>query len=328
MSAVFFGITNRLYHYDRTIGRFELAGTGTSGPADFALASGERIYVVSRSWEYRPDGLRVTMMTLDEDFIGQFARFGEEDGEFVWPSSIALDSSENVYVADEWLNRISIFDKEGNFLDQWGVTGSGDGQLRKPGGITFDKEDNLYVVDSDNNRVQKLTKDGKFLLKWGEAGSGDGQFNLPWGLTIDDRGDVYVADWRNDRIQKFSASGGYLAEFGSPGTGVGQLRRPSGVAVDKHGDIYVTDWGNNRVPVFTSDGRSITTFTGEAGISKWGAAKLNPSPDMTRQRNLVRDLAPERRFWRPKAVKIDDQGRIIILDSNRNRMQVYQKEDY
>ena len=328
MSSVFFGISTRSFHYDRTIGRGEFSGPGFRSPVDIALGADGRIYVPNRSWEYRTDGVRVTMLTLDEEYIGEFSRFGEEDGQLFWPSSIALDSRQNVYVADDWLHRVSVFDKDGVFLNKWGAAGSGDGQLDKPSGMGFDAEDNLYLVDSGNNRVQKVTKEGKFLAKWGSAGTGESQFNLPWGLTIDTRGDVYVADWRNDRIQKFSADGRFLAEFGSSGDGVGQFHRPTDVAVDKEGDIYVTDWGNNRVQVLTPEGRHITTLTGDAGISKWGQEKLNSNPDMIRQRALMRDLEPERRMWGPKALTIDDAGRIIIVDSNRGRLQVYQKDNY
>ena len=328
MSSVFFGISTRSFHYDRTIGRGEFSGPGFRSPVDVALGVDGRIYVPNRSWEYRTDGVRVTMLTLDEEYIGEFSRFGEEDGQLFWPSSIALDSRQNVYVADDWLHRVSVFDKDGVFLNKWGAAGSGDGQLDKPSGMGFDAEDNLYLVDSGNNRVQKFTKEGKFLAKWGSAGTGESQFNLPWGLTIDTRGDVYVADWRNDRIQKFSADGRFLAEFGSSGDGVGQFHRPTDVAVDKEGDIYVTDWGNNRVQVLTPEGRHITTLTGDAGISKWGQEKLNSNPDMIRQRALMRDLEPERRMWGPKALTIDDAGRIIIVDSNRGRLQVYQKDNY
>jgi hypothetical protein len=171
MSAVFFGITDRLFHYERTVCRFEFSGTGINGAADLALASEGRIYVLNRGWEYRPISVRITLLTEDEDFISQFAGPGEGNGEFVWPTSIALDKSENVYVTDEWLNRVTIFDKDGNFLDKWGVAGSGDGKLNKPSGIDFDSEENLYLVDSGNGRVQKFTKDGKFLGKWGGEGS-------------------------------------------------------------------------------------------------------------------------------------------------------------
>ena len=328
MSSIFFGPSSRSYHYDRTIGRGDFAGKGFRDPVDLALSPDGAIYVPSRCWESRPDGVRVTMLTINEDYIGQFSQFGDRDGDLFWPTSVALDSGQNVYVADEWLNRISVFDKHGEYLDRCGVTGSGDGELNKPSGVRFDNEDNLYVVDSGNNRVQKFTREGTFLAQWGEPGIGEGQFNLPWGLAIDSAGDVYVADWRNDRIQKFTADGQFLAEFGSSGSGLGEFNRPTGVAVDKDGDIYVADWRNDRVQVIAPDGRHITTFTGDAGISKWGQQKLDANPDKIMQRGLVRDFEPERRFWRPKAVAIDDEGRIIIVDSNRWRLQVYQKDNY
>ena len=329
MSVVFFGVSTRTYHYDRTIGKGEFGGAGFRQPMDLALGRDGRIYVVNRSHEYRQGGVRVTMLTLDEEYIGEFSQLGEGDGDLYWPVSIALDSDQNVYISDDWLTRISVFDKDGEFLHKWGVPGSGDGELNKPSGIKFDKEDNLYVVDSGNNRVQKLTKDGTFLAKWGEAGSDEGQFNLPWGLAFDNSGDVYVADWNNHRIQKFTSDGEWLAEFGSFGDRKGEFNRPTGVAVDKDGDIYVADWGNDRVQVLTPDGRHITTFTGDAGLSKWGADKLNANPDMAKQRDLMmRDMSPERNFWRPKSLAIDDEGRIIIIDSDRNRFQVYQKDNY
>ena len=328
MSTIFFGISNRSFVFDRTVGRAEFSGSGFRAPMDIALAPDGRIYVANRSWEYRPDGVRVTMLTVDEDYIGQFSSYGDGDGQMIWPSSVALDSSQNVYITDDYLNRISVFDKDGQFLSKWGTAGSGDGQLDQPYCIRFDKEDNAYISDSGNNRIQKFSKDGRFLSKFGQQGSGPGQFNLPWGITIDNEGNVLVADWRNDRIQKFNSDGQYLSDFGSSGTAVGLLNRPTGVAVDKDGDVYVADWMNDRVQVFTSDGRYITNFIGDAALSKWGQEKLNASPDMVRQRNMVQDKTQERRLWRPKAVTVDPQGRIIIVDSNRQRLQVYQKENY
>ena len=328
MTSVFFGITTRSFSYSHTIGRMEDAGPGFRHPIDLAINQGDLIYVVNRARQYRPEGVRITVCTLGEDYVNEFGSFGEADGQFVWPISIALDSDGNVYVADQWLNRISIFDKDGQFLAKWGVAGTDDGQLNQPFGIAFDRKEHLYVVDSQNNRIQNFTKDGQFLANWGEAGSGPGQFNLPWGVAVDDKGDVWVADWRNDRIQKFTADGEFLAEFGSSGSGVGELNRPAGVAIDRRGDIYVADWGNNRLQVFTADGRHITTLTGDATLSKWGQAQLELNPDMIRQRNLVSDLKRERRFWNPTAIAIDPNERILVADCQRHRIQVYQKHNH
>jgi len=46
---------------------------------------------------------------------------------------------------------------------------------------------------------------------------------------------------------------------------------------------------------------------------------------MIRQRNGVRDFTPEKVLWAPVAVKVDDNGRVIIADTSRHRFQVYQK---
>ena len=327
MATNFFGVA-RSFHFSHVIGRSDYVGASFRAPMDVGIGQDDVLYVVNRARENRKDGVRVTVCTIGEDYLMQFGSYGEEDGQFMWPTSIALDRGENVYISDQWLNRISIFDKGGNFLDRWGTKGAGEGQINEPFGITFDSEDNLHVVDSGNNRVQKFTKDGKFLGKWGEGGRGPGQFNLPWGIAIDHNGDVYVADWRNNRVQKFTAQGEFLAEFGSSGSGVAEFNRPTGVAIDKHGDIYVADWGNNRVEVLTPDGRHIATFTGDAGLSKWGKPKLESNPDMVRQRSLVMDFEPEKRLWNPVSIEIDPQGRILVLEAARHRIQVYQKENY
>ena len=328
MTSVFFGVTTKAFHYSYTIGRMTFFGEGFRHPMDIAMRKDGVLYVPSRSTQLRLTGLRVTLFTMDEEYITQFGEYGQGDGQLMGPVSIDLDGDENVYVSDQWLNRITVFDKEGNFLSSWGEEGASEGQLHQPFGIAFDNDYNLYVVDSHNNRVQKFTKDGRFLQKWGEAGDAPGQFNLPWGITIDHNGDVYVADWRNDRIQKFTADGEYLAQFGSSGHGVGQFYRPSGVAVDKDGDIYVADWGNNRVQVFTADGRHITTITGDATLSKWAQMTVDANPDNARQRSLVRDFESERQFWNPVAIHICPEGKVLIADCMQHRIQVYQKENH
>ena len=191
------------------------------------------MYVLCRGTEFRPEGVRVVVCTTDEEYVSVFARgidyqgphaHNMDDGSLVWPTSIALDSQENLYISDEWLNRISMFSKDGDFLGKWEErTGSGDGELDRPSGMAFDADDNLYIVDSGNHRVQKFNKDGKYLAQFGTYGSGDGQFDMPWGITIDDSGDIYIADWRNDRIQKFGPDGTFLMKFGHSGSGEGEF---------------------------------------------------------------------------------------------------------
>jgi len=332
MATQTLGIT---LQYSHTIGRAEFSGPGFRNPVGLALGADDTMYVVNRSYDYRPDGKRITICTVDEEYIGEFARgvtdvgtadASAADGSLIWPTAIALDSEGRSYVADELLNRISIFSKDGEYITKWERPGSDDGEWDKPSGLACDKDDNLYLVDSGNNRVQKLTKDGRFLMKWGKEGTGDGEFNLPWGITIDNQGDVYIADWRNDRIQKFTADGQFLMKFGTSGSGDGQFNRPTDVAVDKDGTIYVTDWNNDRLEVFNSDGSFITQSSGEASLSKWGTNKLDGgNPEMWGERKIAQDLDREKLFWGPIAVEVDDQGRIFVVETARSRIQIFTK---
>lgn len=322
--------------YSHTIGRGEQFGPGFTQPIFMARGEGDRMYVLCRASEYRPEGTRITVCTVGEEYITAFARgvsqqgpheYNYDDGSLVWPTSIAFDREWNVYVSDEWLNRISIFTKDGDYIGKWQERpGNGDGELNRPSGLAFDQDDNLYVVDSGNNRIQKFAKDGVFLAKWGTFGSGDGEFNMPWGIDIDKQGNVYIADWRNDRIQKFTPDGQFLMKFGTSGTREGEFNRPSGVAVDKDGIIYVADWMNDRLQVFDAGGNFLALRTGDATISKWGKDKLDANPEMWGERERAPELEREKLFWGPIGVQVDDENRIFVCEQARNRIQVYRKQ--
>ena len=326
------------FQYSHTIGRQESrGGNGFFNPVAVTRGPGDRIYVLSRGTEtpaFFPCK-RVTICSIDEEYIGEFGeKVGPEDavptahdGAFFWPTSVALDSKGNAYVADEWLNRISIFTQDGDWIGKWGVPGDGDGEINRPSGLAFDKDDNMYLVDSCNHRIQVFTKDGQFLFKWGTQGSGDGQFNFPWGIDIDQNGDVYVVDWRNDRIQKFSANGQFLMQIGSSGQGDGEFNRPTDVAVDKDGTIYVADYKNDRLQVFDADGSFITVVEGQATLSKWARERVDLDPVILRGRQKAQNLEDrEGPFQGPISVDVDDQGRVFVAETARHRLQVFLKQ--
>ena len=317
----------RVFDYSYCIGMYAMAGQGFWSPQDFALGSGGVIFVLSRGME--EIGQRITRVTLSHDFQGQFGGFGAGDGQFIWPRSITMDSQENLYVSDEQLHRISVFDKSGTFVANWGSPGTAEGELNGPSGLAVGPDGALYVVDSLNHRVQRFTTEGGFLGAFGSQGNGEGELDMPWGICVDREGDIYVADWQNDRIQKFSSTGQFLRQFGGSDLRVGDLNRPSGVAVDADGDVYVTDWGNHRVQVYGPDGAFIATLVGDAQEpSPWTQTYIDANPDIVKARRRA-NMEPEWRFRRPVAVKVDENDRLFVLETARHRIQIYNKEkDY
>ena len=322
----------RVFDYSYCLGMYGMSGQGFWTPQDMALAPASDgktgiVYVINRGAEEL--GQRISRVTLDHQFLGQFGAFGRGDGQFVWPRAITLDGDNNVFATDDFLNRVSVFDAEGAFISSWGEAGSGEGQLNGAAGIAFDGDGNVVVVDSMNHRVQRFTRNGEYLGGFGSHGGGDGQFDMPWGLTIDADGSIYVADWRNNRVQKFDADGNLLLKFEASISGVGALEGPTGVAVDSEGDVYVTDWGAHLLQVYASDGRFITSLVGDAQQpSPWTQTYIDANPDIVKARRRV-DLTPEWRFRRPVAVKVDENDSIYVLEAARHRLQVYDKvKDY
>ncbi len=60
------------------------------------------------------------------------------NSQFNIPSGIAVDSTQNIYVADSNNHRIEVFDSAGNFKFKFGSSGSGNGQFSYPFGIAVD----------------------------------------------------------------------------------------------------------------------------------------------------------------------------------------------
>jgi sugar lactone lactonase YvrE len=173
---------------------------------------------------------------------------------FNFPTSIAVDSTGSVFVADPPNHSVDMF----RFLSPC------------PPGIT-------------------QVKPGVCLFKmWGSHGTGLGQFDLPFAIAVDSNNDVFVADTHNNRIQKFQLANPcpsgttqvpgvtgvcYATEWGSFGFGntapIGQFSLPSGVSVDSAGRVYVVDLNNNRIQVFSDDNPPSCTNAQSSESSLW-----------------------------------------------------------
>jgi DNA-binding beta-propeller fold protein YncE len=353
-------VKGRAYDWSHAIGRAAANGTGFNYPQTMCLGNDGDIYVANRGNE-NTFAMRVNRVKVggpnEEELLAEFFTYGEEDGKSVWPFGVAVDKNGNVYATDEWTNTVSVFDAGGKFIRKWGTPGSGPGELRNPAGLICNADGNVIVVDSGNDRLQVFTPEGKVLAQYGKSGSGKGEFNKPWGITLDKDGNIYVADWKNHRIQKLSPGGKFIMSIGTygtlpapenafavtylgpflshgdpPGYPKGSiLNHPTDVAVDPDGDIYVADWGNHRVCIFDKDGNPLTNLVGDAHImSKWGQQSIDANPDMMKAYRRARNQEPLWRFCFPTAVDYDPKtDRIIVADSQRNRLQIYKKlKDY
>ena len=331
--------TEKIKYLDTVGFGADIGGRGFHLPVDISVRADGRVYVINRSPMHRL-GIRVGICDLLHGWYGEFGSDGKADGQFTGPAAITHDSNDRIYVADEELNRITVFNADGEFESKWGEPGTEPGQINGPSALKVTSDGNLLLVDHLNNRIQKMTLDGQYLSHWGSKGIAEGQFNLPWGIDTDNDENVYVADWRNDRIQRFSEDGKFIDMYGSSGSDDGLFNRPSDVAVDQDGFIYVADWGNQRVQVFDHHWNFHASLRGQATVSPWAQEYLEANADELDARSrfdpyIEVDTDDEHEisarveayFWDPIAVEIDPEGRLVVADSLRHRLQIYQRLD-
>ena len=331
--------TEKIKYLDTVGFGADIGGRGFHLPVDISVRADGRVYVINRSPMHRL-GIRVGICDLLHGWYGEFGSDGKADGQFTGPAAITHDSNDRIYVADEELNRITVFNADGEFESKWGELGTEPGQINGPSALKVTSDGNLLLVDHLNNRIQKMTLDGQYLSHWGSKGIAEGQFNLPWGIDTDNAENVYVADWRNDRIQRFSEDGKFIDMYGSSGSDDGLFNRPSDVAVDQDGFIYVADWGNQRVQVFDHRWNFHASLRGQATVSPWAQEYLEANADELDARSrfdpyIEVDTDDEHEisarveayFWDPIAVEIDPEGRLVVADSLRHRLQIYQRLD-
>jgi sugar lactone lactonase YvrE len=152
------------------------------------------------------------------DGVGAAARFRS-------PYGLAVDASENVYVADTLANSIRRITPDGTVTTVAGgthATGSTDGTgdealFNAPQDIAVMPDGNLIVADTKNCTLRHVTPEGIVttigglglltpggtpLALGGDDGTGStARFNYPKGVAVSHDGTIYVADAYNYRIR-------------------------------------------------------------------------------------------------------------------------------
>jgi DNA-binding beta-propeller fold protein YncE len=195
---------------------------------------------------------RVLVYAADGRLLREFGRFGTGDGEFIYPTDVAIGPDDRLFVSEYGGNdRVSVWAPPGRFLTAFGRPGGGPGEFSRPAALAIDPgRAILYVADACNHRVAKYTLGGDLTGYLGSLGTGPGELRYPYGLAVTADGRLVVGEYGNNRVQVFSADGVSLKCLGGPGRGPGQLAYPWGVAVDGRGRLLVVDAGNNRIQVW------------------------------------------------------------------------------
>ena len=128
---------------------------------------------------------------------------GSEAGQFNFPTSLALDSS-NLWIVDTLNFRLQRLNtRSGQFEASFGTLGDSPGEMPRVKGIAVDSAGHLWISDALLDSVALFNQDGGYLMSIGTTGGDPGEFSFPAGIASDQDGRVAVVDSFNRRIQVF-----------------------------------------------------------------------------------------------------------------------------
>jgi sugar lactone lactonase YvrE len=215
------------------------------------------------------------------------------------PGSVAIDSNNNLYVADTHDNRVLEFlaplssDEAASVV--WGQA-------------------NSFTTTDQNNPSDTPTGTNLFFSD---------------GLALDASNNLYISDEQNNRVLEFNETanpannttantvfgqGSFTANGGGGGTT--GLAEPRGVTVDTSGNLYIVDWGNSRVLQYNAPATSNTT----------PSRVLGQADDLSGSRCNFDGSAPDAAtLCSPQGVAADGLGDLAISDTLNNRVLWYDK---
>ena len=265
------------------------------------------------------------------------------------PSSVAVDATGNLFIADSGDNRVRRVDATTGVITTVAGNGiaayAGDGgqataaSMGNPQQVVVDYSGNLYIAAAGDDAVRfvsvssgvitTLAGDGTICSPstaacgdGGTAGGGSSKLNAPSGLALDSLGNLYVADTGDNRVRRIDTSGNIstVAGTGTAGyTGDGaaatsaELNGAIGIDVDAAGDLYISDTGNSSIRLVLSYTGTIATIAGNGTACASATAVCGDGGGSTGA-NLIS----------PQSAALDSLGDLYIADSGGNRIRLVQ----
>ncbi len=215
-------------------GRFYVGYSGDGGPATAAELHDPRYIDLDKAGNlYIGDAgnNRIRKVDMSSGIIttvvgtGTSAFYGDggpaSAAELSYPYGVALDDSDNIYIADQSNNRIRevrtatgiINTIGGNGVNSW----AGDGgpataaEIFGPCAMSIARNGDVFIAGTYEQRIRKIDRATGIITTFAGTGlagfGGDGGFALsaffyyPSGATLDHSGNLYIPDWENSRVR-------------------------------------------------------------------------------------------------------------------------------
>jgi uncharacterized protein (TIGR03437 family) len=278
------------------------------------------------------------------------------DAQLASPYGLAVDRSNNLYIADLGNRVIRRVTPQGRITTYAGgganpATAPSEGspattvRFNAPRNVAIDPEGNLYISDFDAHRIYAIANDGTFRLHAGTGNPGYGANDItairsslrnPAGLWIDPQGGLLVAEAGAQRIRRITR--GMISAYAPAAAIRVPLYSPTGVAVDSLGNLFIADNRKDAALKRTGQGEVITLPAGGLAVTvdNRGNAYYANGPVVHRissnnqatiiagasGNTLTGDNGPAdaARLNGPAALAYDGSGNLFLADERNHRV--------
>jgi hypothetical protein len=226
-----------------------------------------------------------------------------------YPAGVAVDGSGNLYVADDFNDRVLEYDNP---------LAPGGGTPGTPGSA------------GDTTADEVFGQGGIFTsATCNKGGVSDNSLCEPTGVAVDGSGNLWVADFANSRVLEYTApltpnttanhvfgQGGSFTSSASNYDGItaDSLDDPTGVAVDGSGHLYVADFLNDRVLEYKTP---LTNTVADEVFGQGGDFTTSGCNSSSGVGVTATTLCE------PFGVAVDGSGHLYVADQGNNRALVF-----
>jgi hypothetical protein len=259
--------------------------------------------------------------------------FAPAGSNFSSPSSVAIDASGNVWVANDVGNSVTELTASGGLAGNFNDANTIGANLNAPTGVAIDGAGNVWVTNqnggpNDTGSVTVLTSSGGLVGDFDPVGA---NFEVPSSLAIDGSGKVWITDFVGDVVTELASGGGLVGNFAPSGS---NFDHPSSVAIDAGGNAWVVNVVNGSVTELSSSGGLVANFNnsntsganfdelfdlaidaaGNVWVSNSGGNSLT---ELTSNGGLVGNFSPSGANLNvPSAIAIDGAGNAWVTNDH------------
>ena len=203
-------------------------------------------------------------------------------------AAIALDSANNLYIADASDNRIRLVSSSTGIITTVAGNGGTGSILNYPTGVAVDSAGAVYIADSLNYRIRKVvsgvitTVAGTGVSGYsGDSGSATAAQISPTGVAVDQFNNLYILDGNHIReIQSGQTTistfvGAAAAGFTDGSSSTARFSSIIALAFDSSNNAYVADSANNRIRKIAASVVTTVAGNGTAVYSSDGQLATN-----------------------------------------------------